>query len=83
MADSLGDILNGKTRKSNEPPEFAIIRARVIKEYKITPKLSMSNKNIIIGVPSAAIAGSLRLSLHEIREECKTDKRLLIRIGRS
>lgn len=81
MTDSLGEILSGKARKSNEPPEFPIIRAHVIKEYKVTPKLSISNKNIIIRVPSAAIAGSLRISLHELREECKTDKRLFIRIG--
>lgn len=81
MADSLSEILSGKAQKSNEPPEFPIIRAFIIKEYKITPKLSLSNKNIIIRVPSAAIAGSLRLSLHQLKKECNTDKRLYLRIG--
>jgi hypothetical protein len=80
MTNSLKDILSGRA-KSNEPPEFPIIRSYVIKHFQITPKISISNKYIIIAVPNSAVAGSLRLSLHELKESCKTDKRLMIRIG--
>lgn len=81
MANSLGDILQGKAAKSNEPPEFPIIREYVIKNFQVTPKLSIQNKQIVITVPSAAAAGSLRLSVYELRDLCKTKHRLFIRIG--
>lgn len=80
MTNSLKDILDGRA-KSNEPPEFGIIKRYMMKHFKIVPKLAMSNKNIIISVPHAALAGSLRMSLHELKEECNTDKRLVIRIS--
>jgi hypothetical protein len=80
MTNSLKDILGGRA-KGNEPPEFGVIKRYMMKNFKTVPKLAMSNKNIIISVPNAALAGSLRMSLHELKEECKTDKRLIIRIG--
>jgi hypothetical protein len=81
MTNSLGDILNGRAPKSNEPPEFPIIKCYMMKHFKVTPKLSISNKHIIILVPNAALAGSLRLVLYELREKCNTKRKLIIRIG--
>ncbi len=80
MTDSLKDILSGRA-KSNEPSEFGIIKRFMMKEYKMTPKLSLSGRNIIINVPNSALAGALKLSLHELQEKCQTDKKLVIRIS--
>lgn len=80
MTNSLKDILSGHA-KSNEPPEFGVIKRYMRKQFKMTPNLSISNKNIIIGVPNSAIAGALKFSLHELQESCQTDKKLVIRIS--
>lgn len=82
MTDSLKNILSDRA-KSNEPPEFTIIKRYVSKEFKVTPQLSVSSKNIIIGIPNSAVAGALKLSLHELQAKCKTDKKLVIRIQAS
>lgn len=80
MTNSLKDILSGRA-KSNEPSEFGIIKRYILKEFRITPKLSISGQNIIISVPNAAVAGALRLSLHELQDQAQTNKKLRIRIG--
>ena len=79
MSDSMKDLL--QKRSSNEPPEFQVIREYMQGQLKCLPKLSLSNKNIVIQVPNAAIAGSLRLVLHELASLCNTKSKLIIRIG--
>jgi hypothetical protein len=78
MTQSLGDLLSG--RKFNEPPEIKIIQEFVLSRYNITPQVSIAGEQIIIGVKSAALAGTLRPQLPQIKEACQTDKRLVIRI---
>jgi hypothetical protein len=80
MSNSIADILK-KRGKSDEPHEFAIIKDYMASQYQLTPKLSLSNNSIIISVPNAGVAGSLRLSLHELQQACQTKRRLIIRIG--
>ncbi len=81
MTNSLKDILSGKAN-NNEPPEFDIIRRFVTQLCSVTPKLSLSSKNIIIAMPSSAAAGALRLSLHDLQQKCGSKYKLIIRISR-
>jgi hypothetical protein len=79
MSDSLGDLLNKS--KFREPEEIGIIKSFVQEKYKTTPSVTIGQTQIIIGVPNAALAGTLRPHLHELKALCQTKKRLLIRIN--
>jgi hypothetical protein len=78
--DSLGSILGDKD--FDEPPEMASIKKYVQDEFKITVSVLVREKDIVIGVPNAALAGTLRLRGPDIKRRCQTDKRLTFRIGR-
>lgn len=78
MSDSIADLL--ARRSLNEPPEIKIIQDFVQSRYQVTPQITVSEKQIIIGVKGAALAGALRPQLLQIKAACQTDKRLLIRI---
>lgn len=79
MTESIGDLLSG--RRLNEPPEIKIIQDYVQLRYKVTPQVSVAGEQIIIGVKSAALAGTLRPQLPQIKDACQTEKRLIIRIS--
>ena len=77
--DDLGDILSRK--RFTEPPEIKIIKQFVLEKFDEEVAITVKPKQIIIGAPNAALAGSLRMHLHELTQLCKTDKRLVLRIG--
>lgn len=79
MTDSIGDILGGRARK--EPAESIIIRGFLHDKFQANATVTMQERQIIIGVKSAALAGTLRMHLHELKELCQTEKRLVIRIN--
>ncbi len=79
MADSLKNLLN--LAQFEEPAEIGIIKSFVYERYKIKPLIAVRDKQIIINVPSAALAGTLRMHLHELEALCQTKKRLVIRIS--
>lgn len=79
MTDSLGDLL--KTNRFDEPDEIGIIKDFVMSRYKTEPEVIIHQQNIVIQVPSAALAGTLRMQLHELQALCQTQKRLVIRIS--
>jgi hypothetical protein len=79
MTDSIGDLLD-KSR-FEEPFEVRTIKAFVQTKFNMTPTVSLQTAHIIIGVPNAALAGALRMHLHELSEACQTNKRLVIRIS--
>ena len=78
MADSIASLLS--KRDMNEPPEVEIIKTFVFAHYQVTPMVTIQQRDIIIGVRSAALAGALRPRLRELKEACETDKRLVLRI---
>ena len=78
MVDSLSDILGGRIPK--EPPEIRIIKNFVQEKFKTSTQVAIGQNQIIIGVKSAALAGALRMHLHELQALCQTKKRLVIRI---
>ncbi len=77
--DNLRDLL--PSRKFNEPPEIKIIKKFVRDKFDEDVGIDVRPKQIIIAAPNAALAGALRMHLHELSDLCKTDKRLSIRIG--
>lgn len=79
MSDVIGDLL--PKGRYEEPPEVRLIKDYVLSKYKITPKVTVQPNQIIISVPSAALAGTLRFQTAQIQEECNLTQRLLIRIG--
>ncbi len=79
MTDSLGDILGGRTPK--EPEEIRIIKNFVLDKFKSKAGVTIRDRQIIITVQGAALAGTLRMHLHELKKLCQTEKRLVIRIN--
>lgn len=79
MTDSIGNLLPKK--RLNKPKEIEIIKKFVINSYQVEPGVTVKTNQIVISVPSAALASSLRMQLHDLQEMCQTKKRLVIQIG--
>ena len=77
--DSLSDILGHKD--FDEPPEMASIKKYVQDEFKLEVSVLVRDKDIVIQVPNAALANTLRLRGPDIKRRCQIDKRLTFRIG--
>jgi hypothetical protein len=77
--DSLNSILS--SRDFDEPPEMTSIKKYVQDEFQTTVSVLAREKDIIITVPNAALANTLRLRSPEIKRRCQLDKRLIFRIG--
>jgi len=78
MADSLFDILSHKD--FSEPPEMAAIKAYIQEHFKVDAEVYLRDFDIIITVPSAALAGVLRFHARKLQTAAQTKKRLIIRI---
>ncbi len=77
--DSLDNIL--KHKDFDEPPEMASIKKYVQDEFQTAVSVQVRDRDIVITVPSAALANSLRLRSPDIKRRCQLDKRLTFRIG--
>ena len=71
--------MGGRTPK--EPEEIRIIKNFVQDKFKSKSGVTVQDRQIIITVQGAALAGTLRMHLHELKKLCKTQKRLVIRIN--
>ncbi|MCA9332841.1 hypothetical protein KDA00_03125 [Candidatus Saccharibacteria bacterium] len=80
MGTSIKDILDGNSFA--EPEEIRIIKNYVFEHFQSECGVSVSSQSIIIKVSSSALAGTLRMYLQDLQKKCKTDKKLVIRIGR-
>jgi hypothetical protein len=76
---SIGDIL--AKRGLNQPDEIKIIKDYVKNNFQAKVAVTVGPKQIAIACSSAALAGTLRMHSHELSKLCKTDKRLVFRIG--
>ena len=79
MGTSISDILSSKN--FGEPDEIEAIKKFVGDNFDENPGVKITERNIIITVSNAAIAGNLRYQLHTLQANLKTTKKLLIRIG--
>lgn len=79
MADSLFDILSQKD--FDVPSEIAVIKRYVADQFQETVEVVVNRSAIIITVPNAALASTLRFRTPHLRRLTGTDKRLVLRIG--
>ncbi len=78
MTKALADIL---ANKWEEPPEIKMIKDYIKREFNSSVGVELRPEQIVIAVPSAAMASALRMHLHKIKTLLGTDKRLVIKIG--
>jgi hypothetical protein len=67
----------------DEPPEIKSIKKYVQTEFGVRVGVQLRERDIIISVPSAALANTLRLRGPELKRRCQLDKRLIFQIGAS
>lgn len=78
MTQSIQDLLQSKNY--HEPPEVNIIKTFLSEHYQASCQITVQSTQIVIAVQGAALAGALRMRLHELKVLCNTDKRLVLRI---
>jgi hypothetical protein len=78
--DSLFNILGN--RDFDEPPEIAMIKRYIKSQYNTEVGVQVRERDIVIVVPSSALANTLRLNGPTIKRYCGVDKRLTFRIGK-
>ena len=78
MTTSIADILS--QRDFSESSEVAAIRRYVEDHFQVTPEVLSRDRDIIITVPSAALASTLRFHVTKLRTAASTKKRLVLRI---
>lgn len=77
--DSVGDVL-GKY-KIEQPDEVTAIKDYVAKEFNAVASVAVQANSLIISVPSAPLANTLRLRTPVLQKIANTTKRLQFRIG--
>lgn len=76
--DSIKDVL---TRKDFEQPdEIRQIKDFIKAKFDEEPAVKITKNSIIISVSNASLAGVLRMHLHHLAKDIRTDKKLLLRI---
>lgn len=79
MTESLQDLLH--KRDNHVPPEVAIIKTFIHEQFNASASVTVQEKQIIIAVAGASLAGALRQKLPQLQSKLDTTKRLVIRIG--
>lgn len=79
IMDRLSDILG--QRGFVEPPEIAAIKQYVQTEFQAVVSVQLRERDIVITVPNASLANTLRLRSPQLKALSQTDKRLVFRIG--
>ena len=77
--DSLNSILSQKN--FDEPPESLAIKKYILDEFKTAVSVQVRDRDIIVVVPGAALANTLRLRSPDLKRRCQLTKRLVFRIG--
>jgi hypothetical protein len=78
MTDSLFDILSRKD--FDEPSEMTAIKQYIQEHFQVAAEVALRDREIIITVPSAALAGTLRFHVRKLQAAANTNKRLVLRI---
>jgi hypothetical protein len=77
--ESLGNIIGSK--KFDEPPEIRAIKDFVMREFSSVVGVSIRERDIVIVVPGASLANSIRLRIPELKKRCSITKRVTLQIG--
>jgi len=77
--DSLRDLM--ANREKPESSELIAIKRYVDEHFHTPIRVAINGNTIIITAPNAALANTLRLQTNKIQTACRTEKRLVFRIG--
>jgi hypothetical protein len=78
--DTLQDLLGKYAPK--EPDEIRRIKQYIQDEFQVLAKVALQGEDkIVITVPSASLANTLRFRIPQLQAAAETGKRLLLRIG--
>jgi hypothetical protein len=77
--ESVANIIGRSSQP--EPDELKAIIRYVDELYHVKVHATVRGDTIVVIVPSAALANTLRLQTTRIRETCQLKKRLIFRIG--
>lgn len=77
--DSLENILSRYS--APEQPELIALKKYVDEHYHVEVGTAISGDSIVVTVPGAALANTLRLQAIKIKAACQIEQRLLFRIG--
>lgn len=77
--DSLQDLLGRYNPR--EPDEVTAVKRYIAAEFQMTSSVSLRGETLVITVPSASLANTLRLRTPVLQKLAGTTKRLLFRIG--
>ena len=77
--DSLHDIL--AQRGAPDDPEILAVKHYIEAQFHTPISVAMHGSVLVVTVPSAALASTLRLGVTKIQAACRLEKRLIFRIG--
>ena len=77
--ESLQDLLGGYSPK--EPTEVLAIKQYIQKTFNVPSSVGLKGESIVITVPSAALANTLRFHTAKLKNAAQTDKKIVFRIG--
>lgn len=77
--DSIKDLLTKK--EFEQPDEIKQIKDFVKAKFDEEPSVKLTKNSIIITVSSAALAGALRMHMHHLAKDLRTEKKLILRIA--
>ncbi len=77
--ESLHDIL--ANYGPPEDPELLAVKRYVEAQFGTLISVAVHGKVLVVTVPSAALANTLRLQITKIQAACHLEKRLVFRIG--
>ena len=78
--DSLADLF--AKRKKDEPADIGVIKTYVQEQFNERVSVTIRERDILITVRSSAVAGALRMRIHDISTLLENpEKRLTFRVG--
>ena len=77
--DSIKDVLTHKD--FDQPDEIQQIKDFVKSKFDEEPAVKITKNSIIISVSNASLAGALRMHMHHLAKEIRTEKRLILKIS--
>lgn len=76
--DSLKDLL--LTKNLDEPSEITSLKDYFHANFKISPKIKLTQNAIVVEVPNGKIASEIRGRMLDIERRCQLTKKLFVKI---
>lgn len=76
--DSLKNLLIQKNL--DEPSEITALKAYCQENFKITPSIKITTRNVVLIVPNSKLATEIRARSLDIQRRCQLTKNLFIKV---